>query len=101
MANLVSPITANGSYTLGFEWNAGDGVFTAQGTFGSGTLTLQFQNPGSSVWTDVGTDTTITTAGGGRFTIPAHSKLQVVLSGATNPSIYVNIQPCNFITQTP
>ena len=79
-------LTANGN-TAVVAWLGGKGYFTASGTFGSGTVTMQYQVDGTN-WLTVGTDTTLTASGGGIFDIPAAS-IRAALTGATNPSIRV------------
>ena len=76
-------LTANGRTT--FDWPGGNGAFSASGTFGSGTASLEWTLDGST-WVAVGTDTTVTANGGGIFTRPP-GKMAVNLTGATSPSI--------------
>jgi len=82
---LAATFSADGnSSTIG--WIGGNGYFTAQGTFGSGTCKLQFSEDGGTTWSDVGTDTTLTAGGGGVFTLP-NCSLRVNLASSSSPTI--------------
>lgn len=81
-------LSANGS--VAFHWPGGGGTFKGQGTFGSGTLTLQFSEDGGSTYTDIGTETTFTANGAGYF-IQEKGDIRVNLSGATSPSIIYKV----------
>ena len=85
---MATNLTADG--TTEFRTGVGKNyLFTVAGTFGSGTVTLQ--------WTD-GTndvaypDGALTADGGIEFS-SVSNPTKVVLSGATNPNILVNIVP--------
>lgn len=60
---LLSNATATGGDKW---WPGGEGVFQAEGTWNSGTVTLQFKSD-RGTWIDVGTDTTKTANGAGGF----------------------------------
>lgn len=72
------------------EWKGGSGTFAARGTFGSGTLKMQYC-PGdastatSGNWVDVA-DTGMTAAGQVNFSL-GNGYVRAVLSGSTAPSI--------------
>ena len=69
------------------SWPGGQGVFVAYGTFGSGTVKLQWSPDDGTTWIDAGAaPLTLTAAGYGPFTIPK-SQLRVSLTGSTAPSI--------------
>lgn len=72
------------------QWNGGPGSMLAQGTFGGGTLTLKYSLDDGSTWTSFGSETTITSAGGGRFFPPGGCLVRVELSGSTSPDLDVN-----------
>lgn len=81
--NLTPGITANGS-SEAKAFQGGYFVWSAGGTFGSGTLRLQYN--ASSGWCDV-TDANMTTSGTMYVALPA-GEVRVTLSGATSPNIY-------------
>ena len=64
-------------------------VFAAQGTFGGGTLALQFSLDGGTTWTtfsDSSTSASLTTAGG-RLIVAPSTNVRLNLTGATSPAI--------------
>lgn len=63
MPQLLSNASATGAAV---QWSGGLGVFTALGTFGGATVTLQYLGPDGVTWVAMGTDTTLTAAGGRR-----------------------------------
>ena len=84
--NNNNPITADGDYDV--EWYSGrSGVFGAAGTFGGGTLKLQYKV--GETWVDF-TGSSLTEDGGFEFVSPV-ADVQVALSGATSPNINVVI----------
>ena len=95
MTSLTQTLSANGS-TTGIPWS-GNGTMFATGTFGSGSLKIQFSPDGGTTWLD-GKD-----ASGSVMFITAPDLLtfsvgncyvRANLTGAaTSPSIKVSIQP--------
>lgn len=76
-------LASNASATSGsFTWGGGSGIFTAEATFGGGTVKLQFQTK-NGTWLDVGTDTTLTAAGVGAFSLPPSTQIRVNIATAT------------------
>lgn len=71
------------------EWAGGSGIFTATGTFGGGTVKLQFLSLGG-VWLDVGASVTLTANGCGGFTLPAGTSIRVNIATAT--AVYAHAQ---------
>lgn len=71
-------------------WPGGRGVFVAYGTFGSGTVKLQWSPNDGTTWIDVDasgdTFVTFTANGSGGFELPA-CQIRAVLSGATAASV--------------
>lgn len=67
-------------------WPGGDGAFTAVGTFGGGTVTLQMQAPDSSTWLSLGSGTALTASGVSGFSAP-QCLLRIAVSGSTTPSL--------------
>lgn len=78
MPQLLSNATETGSAV---QWGGGTGVFTAAGTFDGATVSLQYLGPDGSTWVDMGTDTTLTAAGGGLFVYPPGSIRAAVVGG--------------------
>lgn len=76
-------------------WTGGRGVFAAWGTFGGGTLTLQWSPDLGVTWMNVDrsgdTFVTLTAAGQGGFEL-GPCRLQVVLTGATAPNIVSGVE---------
>lgn len=73
------------------NWPGGPGMFTAEATFGGGTVKLQVQTQSAAgTWVDVGSDTTLTAAGAGGFTLPP---CNIRASIATATAVYA------FVTQ--
>ena len=84
MPRLLSNASATGSAA---SWPGGYGVFSAAGTFGGATVTLQFLGPDGSTWIAVGVDTTITSAGGGVFALPP-GQIRAAVSGGSPSGLY-------------
>lgn len=84
MPQLLSNASATGSYV---QWDGGIGVFSAAGTFSGATVTLQFLGPDGSTALTVGTDTTLTAAGGGGFVLPP-CKIRAEISGGSPSGMY-------------
>jgi hypothetical protein len=78
MPTLLSNASATGSAV---QWDGGEGVFAAAGTFSGATITLQFLGPDGSTWIDAGTDTTLTAAGGGIFKMPP-ARIRAAVTGS-------------------
>jgi hypothetical protein len=72
------------------NWPGGSGSFIATATFGGGTVKLQYLGPDGSTWIDVGTDTTLTAAGGGNFELPPG---QIRVNIATATAVYASAAP--------
>jgi len=84
MPQLLSNASATGSWV---QWDGGVGVFSAAGTFGGGTITLQFLGPDGTTAIAAGTDTTLTAAGGGMFTLPP-CRIRAAVSGGPPSGMY-------------
>lgn len=68
-------------------WSGGAGVFSACGTFGGATITLQFMGPDEATWLAVGADTTLTAQGGAYFILPP-GKIRAAVSGGSPSALY-------------
>lgn len=79
---LASNASATGTAVL---WPGGKGTFTAQATFGGGTVKLQVLGPDGTNYIDVGSDTTLTAAGGGNFELP---RCYIRVNIATATAVY-------------
>ena len=90
MYNLDATVTSNGD-TLVPDWNGRLGAFLASGTFDGATVKLQHKV--GDDWVDMGTDTTLTTAGGGQFITPqAQLRVNTFNAGAST-SIKIIVKP--------
>ena len=63
-------------------WVGGPGTFSAEATFGGGTITLQVLS-GNGTWIAVGTDTTLTANGIAGFILPKGAQIRVLIATAT------------------
>lgn len=84
MPQLLSNASATGSSA---QWDGGLGVFTAAGTFGGTTISLQFLGPDAATWIDVGADTTFTTAAGSLFVLPP-CRIRAAVTGGAPSGLY-------------
>lgn len=73
------------------QWPGGQGVFSAVGTFGGATLSLQFMGPDGSTWIDAGVGTTLTAAGAGIFFLPP-SPIRCTVTGGSPSGLYARAQ---------
>lgn len=82
----------NGSATgAAAQWGGGSGVFACVGTFGGATVTLEFLGPDGATWVAMGSDTTLTAAGGGIFTSPP-GRIRASVSGGTPAGLYASAE---------
>lgn len=73
------------------QWGGGMGVFTAAGTFSGATVTLQYLNADGSTWSAMGSDTTLTSAGGGMFVYPP-GQIRASISGGPPSGMYAQAE---------
>lgn len=71
--------SATGSTTI---WCGGVGLFNAVGTFGGGTVSLQFRGADGSSWIVAGSTCQIVANGGALFELPA-GEIRAVISGSS------------------
>jgi hypothetical protein len=88
MAQMLSNASATGA---SLQWEGGHGVFTAAGTFGGATVSLQYIAPDNSTWVAMGPDTTLTAAGGGGFFYPP-GLIRALVSGGTPSGLYAQAE---------
>ena len=88
MPQLLNNATATGDPT---QWSGGMGVFTAAGTFSGATVSLEYLAPDSATWVAMGTDTTLTAAGGGAFVYPP-GKIRASVSGGPPSGMYAQAE---------
>lgn len=81
-------MTADGTLDS-IQWRGGAGTLFAQGSFGGGTLTVEFTLDGGTTWTAV-SGVSLTAAGNDAIDV-GPVILRVKLAGATNPSITVRL----------
>ena len=72
----------------GVVWKGGPGTFSAEATWGGGTVTLQVQT-GLNTWVAVGTDTTMIANGIAGFILPNGSVIRALIATATAVCAYV------------
>jgi len=72
-------------------WSGGRGAMIAQYVAGTGTITLEYTLDGGTTYNAVGSDTTITGAGGGVFNLPATTIRISATSTASTPNINVSV----------
>jgi hypothetical protein len=86
-------ITADGNTTVP-EWRSGlRGCVGTKGTFGSGTLSLEFaviDSAGGIVWGSFGSSADLTAEGGYEFVSPG-SQIRFVMASSSTPDVDVNI----------
>jgi hypothetical protein len=87
MTMLLENASATGSER---QWSGGTGVFAVCGTLGGATVTLQFLGPDGTTWLAVGTDATLTAAGGGHFILPP-GKVRALVSGGTPSGLFARV----------
>lgn len=87
MATLDATLSADGD-TDAIQWYGGKGTLFAQGTFGSGTIKVQFSLD-NSTWTDL-TGISLSAAGAKAIDI-GPCLLKVNLNGSTDASITIRI----------
>ncbi len=73
------------------QWGGGMGVFTAAGTFGGTTVSLEYLNADGSTWTAMGSDTTLTAAGGGMFVYPP-GQIRASVTGGAPSGLYAQAE---------
>lgn len=88
--NLTANLTDNGS-TAVIDWDGGVGYYAAHGTFGGGTLKLEysFDNGGNYIPSE--SSGWLASAAGKQFHLPP-CKLRMTLSGAASPNLSVYIR---------
>lgn len=94
----VTLMNAAGATSAQFAWPGGQGVFIVDGTFGGGTVTLQFVGPDGSTLITAGAATTFTANGAGVFYLP-QCKIQATVTGATGASLYAKAQVLPIVVQ--
>lgn len=82
--NLLVNASATGA---GVTWHGGEGVLTVCGTFGGASVSLQTLGPDGVTWIDVGTSTTLTSAGAPNFRLP-QGQIRVAVTGGTPSGLY-------------
>ncbi len=73
-------------------WPGGPGFFSAEATWGGGTVSLQTMSP-NGTWIAVGSDTTMTANGVAGFILPNGARIRVAITTATVVYSYVNPMP--------
>ena len=82
---------ASATSTFQFSWQGGAGMFSAEATWGGGTVKLQVltQQSGGATWVDVGPDTTFTANGAAGFILPVNAQIRASIATATAVYAYV------------
>jgi hypothetical protein len=92
---MTQNFTTNSSAELTFP--GGEGQVAAQGTFGGGTIALEFSLDDGTTWTTLEDEPAATLTADGSFgfksmrTDAASYRLRVTLSSATSPNINVRV----------
>jgi hypothetical protein len=84
--DLLVNASATGATVL---WPGGRGAFTAAGTFGGATVSLDFLGPDGATWIAMGPETTLTAAGGALFDFP-QSPIRASVTGGTPSGLYAH-----------
>lgn len=85
----IITLANNESATTGaVSWEGGAGTFSAEATWGGGSVSLQTQT-GNGTWVAVGTDTTMTANGIAGFILPRGALIRVAIVTATAVYAYV------------
>lgn len=85
----VIPLALNASATSQpIVWQGGTGAFTAEATWGGGSVALQLKSD-NGTYISVGADTTLTSNGAAGFVLPAGTSLRVSITTATAVFAYV------------
>ncbi len=83
---------ASATSTTDTVWPGGLGMFTAEATFGGGSVSLQVMAP-TGTWMAVGADTTLTAAGAAGFILPNGARIRVAITTATAVYAYASVMP--------
>lgn len=90
MTALLTNASATGA---GVQLPKGEYAFSATGTFGGATLTLQrLMNAPASTWVAVGTEATLTAAGQCLCDLPG-GIYRVLVAGGTPSALYAALDP--------
>ena len=82
-ARTIITLASNASATqTGVLWTGGPGTFSAEATWGGGTVTLQTLS-GNGTWIAVGSDTTLTANGIAGFILPKGAQIRALIATAT------------------
>lgn len=84
--NTYGTLTDNGSGEP--VWISGEFLFVADGTWGSGTITVEIQSR-DGTWTALNADTAHTSDATGQalYKVPGTHQVRATLAGATSPSL--------------
>jgi hypothetical protein len=92
---MTQNFTTNSSVEL--TWRKGEGQLAAQGSFGGGTLALEYSLDDGSTWTLLEDDPASSLTADGSFafrsmgTDSSSYRLRVSLTGATSPDLNVRV----------
>jgi len=81
--------TVDGNYDL--NYSAGEAFFSAEGTFGGGTVTVELSKNGTD-WGEI-TSSSQTANGGFVFSAGDGFSARAVVTGSTTPSIELSVTP--------
>lgn len=88
--NLLSNEAATGAQVL--IGVGGVYQFTAAGTFGGATLTLQILGPDGTTWFAAGTDATLTAAGGCIVELGNDSIVRAAVTGGSPSALFARLR---------
>lgn len=86
-AGTVTKLAENATVGTVVNWPGGPGMFTAEATFGGGSVKLQVRTQ-KGTFVDVGADTSLLAAGAAGFLLPP-CQIQVLITTATAVFAYV------------
>ena len=91
MLTQTFKLLTNGNATgAAATWGGGEGIFEVEATFTGATISLQRQLP-NGTWADVGSNTTLTANGGGRFWVKPGAQLRAAVTGGPPSGVYAEI----------
>lgn len=99
---LAAPFASAASGTFGADGNSttvrfdyGLGYIILDGTFGSGTATVQVLREDGTTWQDVKSYTAEPDPNAEVYDFGAEAQIRINMSGSTSPSLYWEIRPAN------
>lgn len=90
MSRFSNDLLSNESATgAAYNWPGGRGMFVADGTFAGATVKLEYKTPAGN-WVEAGSETTLTSAGGGIFEMGS-VPIRAAISGGSPSGVYARV----------